>query len=256
MTDLLVERDGAVLTVTFNRPEKHNAMTDGMYDGLAQACARANADPGLRALVLTGAGGQAFVAGTDISGFLDFEGGEDGLRYERRITQVLDTLDQVRVPTIAAVSGHCLGGGLAIATACDLRLATPESSFGYPIARTLGNCLSASTLAALTECIGVSRTKALLLLARPMDAQEALSSGFVTELVAAPDLPERAEALARQVAGHAPLTMWATKEMLRRSRAATIPEDSDIVGTVYSSKDFHDGVRDFLAKRPHIWTGQ
>lgn len=255
-TDLLVDRDGPVLTVTFNRPDKHNAMTGAMYDALADTCAEANRDPDLRAMVLTGAGGRAFVAGTDIAGFLDFENGEDGVRYERRITEVLDALEQVRVPTIAAVAGHCFGGGLALATACDLRLVTPDSSFGYPIARTLGNCLSASTLAALTDCLGAARTKALLLLARPMDADEALASGFATEVVDADALAERAAEVAALVAGHAPLTMWATKEALRRLRVAALPDDTDIVYTVYGSQDFHDGVRDFLAKRPHAWTGR
>lgn len=254
--ELRVERDGPVLTVTFNRPDKHNAMTTAMYDALAEACAAANRDRGLRAMVLTGAGGRAFAAGTDVASFLDFDGGDDGVRYERRITQVLDALEQVRVPTIAAVSGHCFGGGLALATACDLRLVTPHSRFGYPIGRTLGNCLSASTLAALTDCLGAARTKALLLLARPMDAEEALISGFATEVVPTEDLASRATALAHEVASNAPLTMWATKEALRRVRVAALPDDTDIIHMVYGSQDFHHGVRNFLAKRPHTWAGR
>lgn len=256
MDDLLVQRDGPVLTVIFNRPDKHNAMTQGMYDALAQACEEANLDPGLRAMVLTGAGETAFVAGTDISAFLGFEAGADGVRYERRITEVLDALEQVRVPTIAAIAGHCLGGGLAIATACDMRLATPESTFGYPIARTLGNCLSARTLSSLTDSIGAARAKALLLLARPMGAEEALAAGFVADLVPGPQLPEHVARLTDRLVQHAPLTMWATKELLRRNRAAAAAEDSDVLESVYGSADFHDGVRDFLAKRPHTWTGR
>ncbi|MFC7493019.1 MULTISPECIES: enoyl-CoA hydratase/isomerase family protein [unclassified Nocardioides] len=254
--DLLVERDGAVLTVTFHRPDKHNAMTSAMYDRLAEACAEADRDPEVRAMVLAGAGDRAFVAGTDIAEFLAFEGGEDGVRYERRITEVLDALEQVRVPTIAAVSGHCFGGGLALATACDLRVVTPDSRFGYPIARTLGNCLSASTLAALVECLGAARTKTLLLLARPMDAEEAVASGFAAEVVPGDRLRQRVAALAEEMSGHAPLTMWATKEALRRLRVAAMPDDTDIIHTVYGSRDFHEGVRDFLAKRPHTWTGR
>lgn len=256
MPDLLVERERAVLTVTFNRPEKHNAMTTTMYDGLTEACAEADDDPDLRAMVLTGAGGRAFVAGTDIEGFLGFDGGEDGVRYERRITEVLDALEQVRVPTIAAVSGHCFGGGLALATACDLRLVTPGSRFGYPIARTLGNCLSAATLAALTECLGAARTKSLLMLARPMTAEEAFASGFAAELVEPADMAARTTELAEQLAGHAPLTMWAAKETLRRLRVHSLPDDTDIISAVYASQDFHHGVRNFLAGRPQAWRGR
>lgn len=256
MPDLLVERENAVLTVTFNRPEKHNAMTTAMYDGLASACREADNDPDLRAMVLTGAGGRAFVAGTDIEGFLGFEDGADGVRYERRITEVLDALEQVRVPTIAAVSGHCFGAGLALATACDLRLVTPGSRFGYPIARTLGNCLSAATLAALTQSLGAARAKSLVLLARPMTAEEAVASGFATELVEPEDLAARTSALVEQLAAHAPLTMWATKEALRRLRVSALPDDNDLISAVYASQDFHDGVRNFLAGRPQAWRGR
>ncbi|MDN5896937.1 MAG: enoyl-CoA hydratase/isomerase family protein [Nocardioides sp.] len=256
MTDLLVERAGDLITVTFNRPDKHNAMTSEMYDQLAETCADANRDPGVRAMVLTGAGDRAFVAGTDIAHFLTFNDGDDGVRYERRITEVLDALEQVRVPTIAAISGHCFGGGLALATACDLRVITPRSRFGYPIAQTIGNCLSASTLAALTECLGVARTKAMLLLARPMSADEAVTSGFATEVVETERLLERASALAREVASHAPLTMWATKEALRRVRVNGLPDDTDIIRAVYGSEDFHHGVRAFLAKQSRDWSGR
>ncbi|HUQ53362.1 MAG TPA: enoyl-CoA hydratase-related protein, partial [Gammaproteobacteria bacterium] len=137
--ELIVRRDGAVLTVTFNRPQRHNAMTYEMYDGLFAACEAADGDGGVKALVLRGAGGKAFVSGTDIASFRSFSSGGDGVEYEQRIARVVNRLEDVRVPTVAAVEGYCVGGGLAIAAVCDLRIATRSSRFGMPIARTLGN---------------------------------------------------------------------------------------------------------------------
>ena len=162
----------------------------------------------------------------------------------------------MRVPTVAAVAGYCLGGGLAIAAACDIRVASPDASFGVPIARTIGNCLSISTIAALIEQFGAARMKDMLLRSRMQSAEDALTAGFVSELVPWADLLECAETIANELAENAPLTMWATKEAVRRIRLAGLPTDDDIVRTVYGSKDFQKGVRDFLEKRPHDWTGR
>ncbi|MBM0225200.1 enoyl-CoA hydratase-related protein [Micromonospora sp. ATA51] len=153
-SEVLVEKQGPALAVTFNRPRQRNAMTWAMYDGLYQACERADADDDVRVLVLRGAGEDAFVAGTDIRQFADFTGGADGVEYERKITRVLDRLEDVNVPTVAAIRGYCVGAGLAIAAVCDLRLATPDARFGIPIARTLGNCLSMPTYALLLHHLG------------------------------------------------------------------------------------------------------
>ncbi|MBM0236004.1 enoyl-CoA hydratase/isomerase family protein [Micromonospora sp. ATA32] len=153
-SEILVEELGPALIVTFNRPEQRNAMTWAMYDGLYQACERADADDDVRVLVLRGAGEDAFVAGTDIRQFADFTGGDDGVEYEKKITRVLDRLEGVNVPTVAAIRGYCVGAGLAIAAVCDLRLATPDARFGIPIARTLGNCLSMPTYALLLHHLG------------------------------------------------------------------------------------------------------
>ena len=116
-------------------------MTWEMYDALVAACERVDRDEGLRVLILRGAGGKAFVAGTDISQFQSFRDREDGIKYEERLDRVIDRLERVTKPTIAQVQGVAAGGGCAIALTCDLRVATPDSTFGIPIARTLGNCL-------------------------------------------------------------------------------------------------------------------
>src|SRR5229473_8534624 len=170
MAHTVFETDGPLAILTFNRPEARNAMTWEMYQALVDACERVDADAGVRVLILRGAGGKAFVAGTDIAQFQSFRDREDGLKYEERLDHVLDRLERVTKPTIAQVQGVAAGGGCAIALACDLRVATPEASFGIPIARTLGNCLSSATCGRLLDLLGSHRVKELLFTGRLMTA--------------------------------------------------------------------------------------
>ena len=251
--ELLVTRDDDVLYVTFNRPAQRNAMTWDMYQGLEEACDRADADDSIRLMVLRGAGGDAFVAGTDISQFKGFTG-ERGVEYEHRISAVLSRLAAVRVPTIAAIDGFCIGGGLGIAAVADLRIANRAATFGVPIARTLGNCLSLSTLSVLVSLIGRSRTTDLLMTARLMPADEALTAGFVSTV--SDDLDLEVERLVQRLRGHAPLTLWATKESIRRLYAAAQVSDEDIVSRVYGSEDFAGAVQSFMAKQKPVWNGR
>jgi enoyl-CoA hydratase/carnithine racemase len=253
--ELVVERDGPVQRVLFNRPDRHNAMTWAMYEGLYEACERADADPRVKVMVLRGAGDRAFVAGTDIAQFAEFSSGADGVAYETRIERVVDRLERVRVPTVAVVRGHCVGGGLALAAACDLRIATRGSRFGVPIARTLGNCLSMNTCSLLVQHLGPARTLDLLLRARMYSGEEAHAAGFVAEVCDDGDLDEVAEEVLTRLGGHAPLTMWAAKESVRRLRRAALPDGDDIVAAVFGSDDFHGAVRSFIAKEPPVWTG-
>jgi enoyl-CoA hydratase/carnithine racemase len=257
--ELIVEQRGAVRWITFNRPQARNALTWNMYDRLEKACHEVNADRGVRAVVLTGAGGQAFVAGTDIGQFRAFKTEQDALDYEARGNVLMSTLESVRVPTIAAIAGACTGAGAAIAACCDLRVASPSARYGFPIARTLGNCLSMANYTRVATLIGFGRTKDLLMRARLMDAQGMLACGMLSEVT--PDeesLLTRAQSLAEEVASLAPLTLWATKEALRRVRDGLIPEgaDSDLIVACYMSQDFKDGVEAFLSKRQPHWTGK
>lgn len=252
--DLLVEVDGSTLCVTFDRPDRRNAMTWSMYEGLYTACERADADETVRVMLVRGAGTEAFVAGTDIEQFSGVVSGEQGVEYEKRITQVVRRLNAVQVPTVAAISGPCVGAGLALASACDLRVATTSARFGIPIARTLGNCLSSDTHALLVEQLGSARTVDMLLRARILDAEEVASAGFISELCAPEELDPVVSTLLRQLRSHAPLTMWATKESLRRLRRGD-PADDDIVHAVYGSADFREGVDSFAGKRRPNWTG-
>ncbi|WP_028934481.1 enoyl-CoA hydratase [Pseudonocardia spinosispora] len=253
MTDIELRAENHVLTVTFNRPEQRNAMTWEMYAGLEKACEQADSSPDVRAMVLRGAGGKAFVAGTDIAQFAGFSNGEDGVDYERRITTVLRRLEAVAVPTIASIDGYCVGGGLGIACAVDIRVATPRSRFGVPIARTLGNCLSGAALDLLVRGFGRSRATSLLLTARLMGADEALAAGFLTALDE--DVTTATATIVDGVVGQAPLSMWASKQALRRlHRDGPDTDLTDIVSRVYGSADFHNAVASFLAKQPPTWS--
>lgn len=257
--NLCVDRDGAVLTVTFDRPPQHNAMTFEMYEGLYAACETADGDAGVKVMVLRGAGGRAFVSGTDITQFRQFRDGSDGVAYERRIARVLNRLEDVRVPTVAAVSGYCVGGGLAIAAVCDLRVATRSSRFGMPIARTLGNCLSANTMSILVGQLGPARALDLVLRARLLDGSEAHAAGFVAELCDDDALDRAVGAVVETLLSHAPLTMWATKVAVARLRRANLPDSDDLVARVFGSEDFRRAVASFGAsgeRRPPTWTGE
>jgi enoyl-CoA hydratase len=256
VSELVVERDGAVLRVTFNRPERRNAMTWAMYEGLLAACEQADSDPGIRVLVLTGAGDQAFVAGTDIDQFLEFETGADGVAYEEKMAAILDRLARVRVPAVAVVKGFCVGAGLAIASVCDLRFAGRSARFGIPIARTVGNCLSMPVYALLVSHFGPARTLDLLLRARLLDAEEAGAAGFLTELCSDDEVEAKAAETVDRLLTHAPLSMWAAKEAVRRLRTGAMPDGADIVAEIYGSDDFKAGVRAFVDKQRAEWTGR
>ena len=253
--DLRVSLSGGVLEVVFDRPQARNAMTFAMYEGLHEACVRADEDEQVRVLVLRGAGG-AFVAGTDIAQFASFTSGEDGIAYEERITRVVDRLEQVRVPSLAVVGGACVGGGLALAAACDLRVASRSARFGVPIARTLGNCLSMNSVSLLVARLGAARTLDLLLRARLLTAEQAAGAGFVSEVVDDEQLDEVAGAVVEQLLSAAPVTMWASKQAVARLRRAALPDGDDLVARAFGSEDFRAGVQAFTSRERPRWQGR
>src|SRR3990167_1736227 len=153
-------------------------MTWAMYDALVEACDRVEGDEAVGVLVLRGAGGKAFAAGTDISQFQRFQTPQDGVTYEQQIADVLDRLERVTKPTIAQIEGVAVGAGCAIAVTCDLRVATPESTFGIPIARTLGNCVTGAAFSRLVDLAGPGRTKDMLFTGRLVPAEEAHEVGL------------------------------------------------------------------------------
>ena len=221
-------------------------------------CGRVNADDNVRAMVLTGAGEKAFAAGTDISQFRAFKTPQDAIEYEARIDRVVGTLEKVRVPTIAAINGACTGGGAGIAAACDVRIGTRTAKIGFPIARTLGNCLSMSNLSRLASLVGIARAKEMIFSARLIEAAEAEKLGILAEIVEdGAALAARADSLARLYAGHAPLTLRATKEALRRLQPRLGREEGQyLILLCYMSEDFREGMDAFLNKRPPSFTGR
>ena len=259
---LFTTDESGIARIVLNRPQARNAMTFAMYQGLITCCAAIADDPAVKALIITGAGDKAFAAGTDIGQFRSFSTAEDALGYERFMDRVLGSLERLRVPTIAAIAGACTGGGAAIAAACDLRIATRDARFGFPIARTLGNCLSQGNLKRLSDLIGPARVKDILFTARLVGAEEAMAIGLIGEVVDdRTALTERVDALAQLLAGHAPLTMQATKEGLRRLAEADAPAEGaahpgdDLILMCYMSQDFREGMEAFLGKRAPNWTG-
>jgi enoyl-CoA hydratase/carnithine racemase len=256
--ETLLQIEPPVATLTFNRPEARNAMTWAMYDALVNACDQVDAHPDVRVLILRGAGGKAFVAGTDISQFKTFRTPEDGIAYEKRIGAALARLGRLAKPAIAQVEGFAVGGGCAIAAMCDLRIATSESSLGIPIARTLGNCLGAGTLARIVDLVGPARATEMLFTGRLVPAGEAAAWGLVNAVVTKQEIDARVTAVARDICSNAPLTISATKEMTRRILAARQPalHDADLVQLCYTSDDFREGVSAFLEKRAPRWTGR
>jgi len=196
--------------------------------------------------VLRGAGGKAFVAGTDIRQFTAFSSGDDGVEYEATIDRIVGRLESVGKPTVALVDGFAMGSGLALSATCDLRICTPAAKFGLPIARTVGNCLSMANYARLAALLGPARLKEIVFTARSIEADEALAIGLATEVVE--DAEARVVELCETLASHAPTTMRVTKEALRRLREAGIPYGDDLVREAYASPDFRASVARFLSR--------
>ncbi|MDO9134803.1 enoyl-CoA hydratase/isomerase family protein [Hydrogenophaga sp.] len=254
--EVTLHLEAGVASVVFNRPQARNAMTWGMYEQLTAIAGALKADASVRAVVFRGAGGQAFVAGTDIEQFTAFKTGEDGVAYERQIEACVELLCGLPMPTVAVVEGWCVGGGLAIATACDFRLSTPGAKFGVPIAKTLGNCLSIQNVARLRAAFGHQRVKRMLMLAEFIDAAEALACGYLHGIDAPEAIESAASALVQRLIALAPVTQRVSKAALDRLVTHDLAEADDLIRAAYASADFHEGVAAFVAKRPPVWSGQ
>jgi enoyl-CoA hydratase len=244
-----------IAAILIDRPAARNAMTWPMYEALAAICNQIAADRSVKVATFRGAGGEAFVAGTDIEQFVDFKGADAGVAYEKTIDEIVGLIESLPMPTIAIVEGWAIGGGLAICTACDFRVATPDSSFGVPIARTLGNCLSMANTARLVAAFGVPRAKRMLLLAETISASEAESFDFVTEIAEPSELEATVARLCKRLSGHAAVTMRVSKEAIRRVVQEGLPQGEDLIRAAYGSADFKIGVDSFMQKKRPEWTG-
>jgi enoyl-CoA hydratase len=257
--ELLYQVKEGIGYITFNRPQARNALTFAMYERLAEICEEVDRTQTVKVLVLTGAGEKAFAAGTDISQFRAFKTQQDALDYEGRGNRVMGILESCRVPTIAAIAGACTGGGAGIAACCDIRIATANARYGFPIARTLGNCLSMANYSRLYALLGPAKVKDIIFTARLIEAKEAQEIGLFSEIL--PDaaaLHARADELARTIAGHAPLTLRATKEAMHRigKKMGMGEEEKDLILMCYMSSDFREGMEAFLNKREPVWKGE
>ncbi|RNM16302.1 enoyl-CoA hydratase-related protein [Nocardioides pocheonensis] len=243
--ELQIHRRDGVVEVVFDRPERRNAFTAAMYAGMRALVDELGTDPSTRVLVLRCAGGKAFAAGNEISDFLD----RDAVAYEESIRELLVALFELPQVTIAAVDGACVGGGLAVATHCDLRICTPHSRFGYPIARTLGNALSASIVYRCASVFGESLTREMLLTSRLTSADRAYAAGAVMSVVE--DLDAEVGHVVHGLLEASAVTLRATKgQLTHRARLLEAEPDTDaaLLAEVYQGPDFAEGVRAFLAK--------
>ena len=248
--------EGGVASVVFDRPAARNAMTWAMYRQLGAICDRLATESGVRVVCFRGAGGEAFVAGTDIEQFKEFKDGAAGVAYEQRIDECMARLDALPMPTVAVIEGWAVGGGLAIATACDIRIATPTARLGVPIAKTLGNCLSMANLARLVAAFGRPRVQRMLIGAEILKAEEALACGYLAEVVPAETIDAAAATLCQRLASLAPVTQAVSKEGLRRLMLQNLPDAQDLILRSYGSDDFREGVNAFSDKRTPVWRGR
>jgi len=256
---LITERSGPIARILFHNPAAHNALTHKMWSELRDLCLALARDRAIRVVTFRGSGGKAFVSGTDISHFLDFTSGRDGITYEGEIDAAMAAIDALPMTTLAVVEGWAVGGGLNIVSACDFRIATPNARFGSPLGRTIGNCLSMSSYARVAGAIGIPAAKRMILLGEMLTARELLSSGVLYKVVEPAELDAAVAELCERAAANAPLTTQATKEAIRRMTREALPNIDDLIELVYGSEDFKRGVHAFLEKKskkdPPDWTG-
>jgi len=255
---VLFAQDGPLVQITFHHAATRNALTPGMYSELVAACERVRNDSSVRLVVFRGAGGKAFVSGSDIHMFTRFNSGKDGVAYEARVDEVVQQVEDLPMTTLAVVEGWAVGAGLVLASVCDFRIATPGARFGAPIGRTIGNCLSAASTARLANLFGVHATKRMLLLGEMLTSEEMLTSGALLRIVEPDAIKDAVTAVLESSQSNAPLTTMAVKETIRRLYAPRVPSTDDLIDRVYGSQDFRLGVETFLGGTKQIpsWKGQ
>ena len=256
LAEVRLEIRNEIAYITFDHIASRNAMTVGMYQSLKTICEGLANNGATRVVVLRGAGGKSFVSGSDIAQFANFQNGDNGIHYEEGIDQYLAPLAMLPIPTIAVIDGMAVGGGLAIASCCDFRISTLDARFGVPIAKTLGNCLSAGNVAWLVVHLGVNLVKRMLLLAELVTAPELLKQGYLLATYPADELESQAQQLAERLMALAPITQKSSKLTLARLIKNNLPDCSDLIRECYGSNDFKNGVASFLKGEPPIWTGK
>lgn len=253
-----LERDGPVARLELNRPEKLNAFTLAMWRRFGERMAEVTADESLRCLLIGGGESAAFGAGADIAEFLEVRSNaEQAEAYAETIEPGLHALADLPFPSVAAIRGACMGGGLELALLCDIRIAAEDARFGIPINR-IGHCLPYAGLRPLVALVGQATAAEILLEGRIFGAEEALAKGLITRVVPASGLEEEAAATARRIAAGAPLAARWHKRFIRRA-ADPRPLDAEELREPYlscDSADYREGIRAFLAKEKPSFAGR
>ncbi len=259
--ELLRETKGGVATITINRPAQRNAMTYDMWQHLASFVEALQADPEVRVVIIRGAGTQAFSAGADIAEFEEQRRNSTlAKKYHAAVEEAFQAIAHCSKPTIAMVAGYCVGGGLELATAADLRIAADNSRFGIPTAK-LGIFMPYWEMSQLVRLVGAGRTMDMLLTAKLVEAEEALRIGLVSRLVPVAELEQHTYQVAAEIAGYAPLShRWHKKvlEMILRNPDldGLTSEEADLPFGCFDTEDFQEGRRAFLEKRKPEFKGQ
>ncbi len=257
---MLARRDGAIGHMIFNQPEKRNAVSLEMWQAAEKLLQDFEADPDIRVLVLSGAGGKSFVAGADISEFEKQRGSADAqAHYNARTRAVYRLVENFPKPTIAMIHGFCIGGGLNLACACDLRLCSDTASFGMPAARlALGYPFEA--IKRLADIVGIANARHLMFSAQRIDAEHALRIGLAQQVVALDELEAVVDAYARVIAANAPLTIQAMKfistQVLADPGVRDLARCDAMVAACFASEDFKEGRRAFMEKRKPVVQGR
>jgi enoyl-CoA hydratase/carnithine racemase len=260
-TDKLLARvERGIGFITINNPERRNAISLEMWRALGDAMAAFEADDEVRVAVLSGAGGRAFASGADISEFEQQRANSDQRKSYGEVSQRgYGALATFSKPSIAMISGYCLGGGLLLALAADLRFATEGSKFGVPAAK-LGLGYDYPGVAALARVVGPARSADILFSARQLDANEAREIGLINFVVPETELATRVEEYARQVSENAPLTVRAIKASLRvyarQTQLADASSVEPLVSRCFNSEDYREGRRAFMEKRKPRFQGR
>ncbi|SLN76672.1 enoyl-CoA hydratase [Oceanibacterium hippocampi] len=255
-----VTRDGPYGRITFDNPGKMNAMSLAMWTELGQAMDSFAKDDGVRVVILRGAGDRAFVSGADISEFEAVRASPEKVRHYNEVSEGADrALYRLPKPTIARIHGYCVGGGMGLALACDIRICTPESRFGITAAK-LGLGYGFAGIKKLYDIAGPSVAAEVLFSGRLMSAEEALRMGLVSRVVPAAELDAAVDELSGRIAGNAPMTIAAAKAAIRACARPAAERDhaalEAMVAACFASEDYAEGRRAFAEKRPAVFRGR
>jgi len=256
---MISRRDGQVGYLIFNNPERHNAVSLEMWSTTAEILQDFANDPDVRVVVLTGAGGKAFVSGADVSKFESERASLDATKvYNATVERANTGVYDFPKPTIAMIRGYCIGGGVGLAACCDLRIASANSRFAVPAAK-LGLGYSFNGLKRLIDLVGPAFAKEIFFTARQFDAEEARIMGFVNRIVPEAELETYVKNYADTIAANAPLTVKAAKfianEVMRDESKRDMARCAELVEQCFASKDYTEGRRAFMEKRKPAFTG-